>query len=196
MTASQWIQFGRRTAISGAIASGISALFLFAISHRETGSAAAAINGSSQLFNGDLALRKRRASLRYTLPGLIVHHASAHWWAAVHEHPRVRRALRAPAVRALVVMAAAAVIDYGLLPRRLTPGIEGQLSRGAVGATFGAIASGLALGSWLQDRPPRLSARMQRRLLPAADMLDHDAAIERAPLRPSETVRHATEELA
>jgi hypothetical protein len=70
-----------------------------------------------------------------------------------------------PGIRALLVMAAAGVLDYGVLPRRLTPGLEGQLSRRAIVATFSTLAAGLAFGSWLQDRPAQLTSAHVRRLL-------------------------------
>jgi hypothetical protein len=159
----------RRIAITGGIAGVLSAVFIVAASVRETGSPAAGINGASQVFLGRRATRERRLDVRHTLTGLFVHHASALWWAGVHEGRRLREIVPNPCVRALLVMAGAGVLDYGILPRRLSPGLEGQLSRRTIAATFGVIAAGLAIGSWVQDRPLRLSSRQVRRLLTGAE---------------------------
>lgn len=104
-----------------------------------------------------------------TVPALLIHHASAHWWAAVHEHPALSRRMPSPALRAGTVMAVAALLDYGLLPRRLSPGYEGQLSRRGIGLVFAALAGGLAVGSWIQQAPRRLDARLARRLRSSSD---------------------------
>ena len=155
----------RRVAITGGIAGVLSAAFVVAASLRETGSPASGINGASQVFFGRAATRRRRVDVRHTLTGLFVHYASALWWAGVHETPRLRAFVPNACLRALLVMAGAAVLDYGLLPRRLSPGLEGQLSRRTIAATFGTIAGGLALGSWLQDRPLQLRTSQIRTLL-------------------------------
>ena len=41
------------------------------------------------------------------------------------------------------------VVDYTLVPKRLTPGYEHRLSTGAMVATFGALAAGFALGAFV-----------------------------------------------
>jgi hypothetical protein len=172
----------RRIAITGGIAGVLSAAFIVAASVRETGSPASGINGASQAFLGRNATRVRRIDFRHTLTGLFVHHASALWWAGVHEGRRLREMVPNPCIRALLVMAGAGVLDYGVLPRRLSPGLEGQLSRRTIAATFGVIAAGLALGSWIQDRPLRLSASQVRKLLSgaAAERIPLDVAPKRA----------------
>lgn len=157
--------FVRRVAITGAIAGVASAAFIAAASVRATGSPASGLNGASQVLWGRAATRVRRVDVHHTLVGLIVHHASAFWWAGIHENPRLRAFAPAAGLRAMLVMAAAAVLDYGVLPRRLSPGLEGQLSRRTIAAAFAVIGAGLALGSWIQDRPLRLRASQVRRLL-------------------------------
>lgn len=165
MTPLQWILYAKRTTVTGAIASACALAALLVVSRRETGKPFAALNGSSQLVHGDKALRAREPSLRFTVPALLIHHASAHWWAAAQEHPALIRRVPAPAVRASGLMVCAAILDYGLLPRRLSPGYEGQLSARGIGLVFGAIAAGLALGSRVQQPDARLSHRVVRRLL-------------------------------
>ncbi len=159
-----WVMYAKRTLVTGCITSAAGLLALLVVSRCEAGSAVAALNGSSQILHGDAALRERRLRARFTLPALLIHHASAHWWAAVHEHPRLAASVRKPAVRAGAVIAFAALLDYGVLPRRLSPGYEGQLSRRGIALVFAALAGGLAIGSSIQHPPTRLSSRIARRL--------------------------------
>jgi hypothetical protein len=174
----EFASLARRAAITGTIAGVASAAFIAIASQIETGSPASGINGATQVFHGRAATRERRIDMRHTLVGWIVHQASAYAWAGVHESKRLREMAPHPGVRALLVMAAAGVLDYGLLPRRLTPGLEGQLSRRTIVATFSVIAAALAFGSWLQDRPVRLTAAHVRRLLGGHD--DADSGERRA----------------
>ena len=45
--------------------------------------------------------------------------------------------------------AVALLVDYQMVPQRLTPGYEHRLSTGAMLATYGALAAGFALGALL-----------------------------------------------
>lgn len=169
MTPLQWILYGKRTLVTGCVASVVALTGLLAVSKRQTGSAVAALNGSSQLLRGDDALHERKPRLRFTLPALLIHHASAHWWAAAQENPLLVKHVRHPALRAGAVTVFAVILDYGLLPRRLSPGYEGQLSRGGMALVFGALAGGLALGSWIQRPARQLAGRTRQRLLAPSD---------------------------
>jgi hypothetical protein len=51
--------------------------------------------------------------------------------------------------KAALISALAAGVDYGLTPRRLTPGWENVLSKPAMALTYGAMALGLAAGALL-----------------------------------------------
>jgi hypothetical protein len=136
---------------SGAVASVLSALVAVAASAISHGRPAAAINGPSQWLLGRLAIRRRKASWRHTLPGYLIHHASSLFWACVHESAPVRRYLPRPLSRAAAVAALAAFVDYAIIPRRFSPGFEGQLSRTQIAATYVAFAIGLVLASPRRD---------------------------------------------
>jgi hypothetical protein len=45
--------------------------------------------------------------------------------------------------------AIAAVVDYGITPKRLSPGWEEVLSKRSIGLTYAAMALGLAAGALL-----------------------------------------------
>jgi len=138
--------------VTGSVASVISSAALLAVSRLETGRAAAALNGPSQWLWGRQAAYRRRASARYTAVGYVIHHLSSLLWASVYNHPRARRTLPQPTLRAAAVAALAATVDYKLVPQRLTPGFEAQLPRAAVALTYGAFAAGLVLGDQLLHR--------------------------------------------
>lgn len=123
---------------------------------RETGSFAAPLNATSHVLWGDKAAWQDRASLKYTLTGLAINHASSIFWATVYQklfggsgaHSRLR-----PLLGAAAVSAGAYVLDYHLLPDRLTPGFEKRLSGKSLAMVFGVLALGLAAREVFGRRP-------------------------------------------
>jgi hypothetical protein len=55
----------------------------------------------------------------------------------------------------IATSAVACFVDYRLVPKRLTPGFEHRLSTGGMVATYGALATGFALGALLLARTSR-----------------------------------------
>lgn len=80
-----------------------------------------------------------------TLVGAATNLAAAAMWGAVMA--ATLRRTGAPVPTAIGVAAGAALLDYALLPRRLSPGWERALPRGAVAAGFAAMAAGMMLGT-------------------------------------------------
>jgi hypothetical protein len=119
---------------------------------REAGSYVAPINATSHIFWGDNAASQNNPSLKYTLTGFALNHASAIFWAAFYERFFGRRAagtgggstLLRPLVGGAVVAAGAYVTDYYLMPKRVTPGFEKRLSGRSLMTVFGVLALGLA----------------------------------------------------
>jgi hypothetical protein len=113
---------------------------------RETGSGVAPINATSHVLWGDEAAGADAIDVKHTLPGLLINVGAGVFWALVHELVLARLPRRD---RATVVASAAAVagiayvVDYHLLPRRLTPGWELRLPRRGVALGFGALGFGL-----------------------------------------------------
>jgi hypothetical protein len=143
-----WSRTLQRAAISGSVASVLSTLTLAVLGRREAGSAPAPINAVSHWFWGERAARQDGLSLRYTLAGYLTHHAAAIFWALFFERLFGRRTQRDPAT-ALATGAAvatlAAVVDYTITPKRLTPGYEKRLSPPSLVVVYTAFAIGLAL---------------------------------------------------
>jgi hypothetical protein len=144
-----WNESGRRALASGAAASLLSAAVLAVCGKMENGSAAGPLNGPSQWLFGRRAAYRRDPSLRHTLTGLAIHHATATGWALLHERIwGARKVDQTPAqrlARAAVTAAVANFVDYKLTPQRLQPGFEAQLSKISLAFAYGAFAVGLAL---------------------------------------------------
>lgn len=76
-------------------------------------------------------------------------------WAGMHEllMPRKRKPKVARAVSSAVLVATVAyVVDYHVVPKRLTPGFEKRLSGTALAGIYATLAISLAVGSLLRER--------------------------------------------
>ncbi|PTQ81518.1 hypothetical protein C8R21_10969 [Nitrosospira multiformis] len=128
----------------------------------ENGSYAAPLNATSHIIWGEEAAYHDRPSLKYTLTGFLLNHASTIFWASFYEklsgshgaRQRMRRfpftispepvSLVKPVCRGAAVAVAAYIIDYYLIPKRFTPGFEKRVSGKSLTAIFAALAVGLA----------------------------------------------------
>lgn len=148
---STWNQALREGAVSGSVASLLSAAALALAGRRQNGTAAAPVNAISHWVWDRPALREDRTTARHTLAGYLIHHAASVWWGAWHAKAwGTRPAAKRPGPALAGAAAAAAVacfVDLRMTPRRLTPGFEHRLSPAAMLAVYGCFALGLALGS-------------------------------------------------
>lgn len=116
------------------------------------------VNATSHWLHGEKAAAVRRADLAHTGPALITHFASCAFWALPFARWLVSRPPRSPLHmlgEASLLSAFAAAFDYGVVPKRLTPGWELALPGRAVAAIFAAMAVGLAAGGLAaQDKHP------------------------------------------
>ena len=144
-----WSDIARRAARSGAAASLLSAGVLALCGWIENRAAAGPINGPSQWLFGRRAAYRRDPSLRHTLTGMAIHHATATGWALLHEKLwGERKAEQTPGqrlARAATTAAVANFVDYKLTPKRLQPGFEAQLSKKSLVLVYAAFAVGLAV---------------------------------------------------
>jgi len=155
----------RGIVVSGSAASVVSALAAYGLSARENRAPFAAINAVSHWLHGPAAYGADGPSLRHTLPGFVIHHASSLLWAALYEvllrSVVDRKAVEGtdrPAARgrpdaadrwatAAVVTAIGALTDLRLVPPRLSPGFEHRLSKRGVALVYLGFACGLALAA-------------------------------------------------
>jgi hypothetical protein len=160
-----------RTLASGSTASILSSLAVAAHARARSGKAASGVNATSHWVWGERAMWRRRVDMRHTALGYAIHHASSLWWAGFFE-------LKAPACRPHGVVALGAatavtayVVDYHVVPRRLTPGFERHLSPAGMVSAYAAFGAGLVVAHLLlrnvmHANPARMRAR--RREIPAA----------------------------
>lgn len=136
-----------RALVSGTLAAAAVTVVASWASRRSTGSAASALNATSHFLWGDRAARRHSYSLKYTGVGFAANYGASVFWALLYEalgrgrHRSAGRALRDGAITSAV----AYVVDYHVVPRRLTPGFELRIPGRALAAVYGALAVGLAL---------------------------------------------------
>jgi hypothetical protein len=151
-----WKTALQRGAIGGVTSSLASTAALALMGHREANSPYAPTNAVSHWIYGDRAAHQDAASLRYTLPGYVIHHGSAMFWSVLFEglcgHLLDRKNTPATLGVATAASAVACFVDYQLTPRRLHPGYEKRLSRPALAVVYGAFGLGLAAGAMLCRR--------------------------------------------
>lgn len=145
-----------RALSSGTIAALLSAATLAVLGRQHGKGAAQPINATSHWLHGNSAASQRRPDLRHTVVGFATHHASAVFWALLFEALRGPRRAGASRSRSTVRAAAAtaaiaSAVDYGLMPRRWTPGWELVLPASAVAAALLALGAGLAIGGSIDD---------------------------------------------
>jgi hypothetical protein len=107
------------------------------------------INATSHWLQGDDAGKVREIDGKHTGVGFLTHHSACVFWGALFETLRAA-APNAGASRiardAVTVATIAAVVDYGLVPKKLTPGWEEPLPVRSVAGGFAGLALGLTLG--------------------------------------------------
>jgi hypothetical protein len=154
----------RRAVHSGLLAGAVSAGVAGWRSAAEGSTALAPINAVTHCLWPRRALRERRFSARFTLTGLAIHSASAVFWALLFEALNVRLSRYAPRADPVAVAAAATataatayIVDYHIVPERVTPGFDVHLSSRSLTAVYVALAVGLASAALLR------AARVEQR---------------------------------
>jgi hypothetical protein len=147
-----WAGTAASALVSGTAASLAMTVALALLARNEQKSAVQPINSTSHWLHGEEAGSFRSVDLSHTAVGFGTHHVSALFWAAIFETRLANR--RQPTAVAIlrdaaVMSAIAAAVDYGITPKRLTPGWEEVLSKRAIGIAYGAMALGLAGGALL-----------------------------------------------
>ncbi|OYX13585.1 MAG: hypothetical protein B7Z15_06755 [Rhizobiales bacterium 32-66-8] len=138
-----------RALISGSVASVLSSAALALLAKRAGKSAVQPTNATSHWMHGDKAGAVRQADAPHTLVGFLTHHASAVFWAFLFERLRGKRPAQSPARLArdaATTVLVASVVDYALVPKRLTPGWEQVVSKKSISTTYAVMALGLVIG--------------------------------------------------
>jgi hypothetical protein len=146
----------RRALFSGSTASICSAVALSVCSRIDEGSFAGGLNGPSQWLWGEAEAYTREASVRHTVVGYGIHHATSLFWATLYERtfgePGERKTPLRRCAEAALSSVGAYVVDYHLTPSRLRPGFKKHVSTPSMFVVYGAFALGLAAASIVRDR--------------------------------------------
>lgn len=113
------------------------------------------INATSHWLHGDHVGSFTGADIPHTAVGIVTNIASAIFWAVPFGWWLSGNGPRRPLhliCGASLLSAFAALFDYGVIHRRLTPGWELALSKRSVASGFAALALGLAAGAWAAQR--------------------------------------------
>lgn len=122
-------------------------------SDRENGSPWAALNCVAHIVDGDDKEQPRDYSPRESGLGVLVNGTAMSAWGVLYEGALLPFGAKSTPITALVGAAAAYFIDYKIVPKRFTPGIERRLSHRSVLVSYAALAAALAL-SPLWNRGP------------------------------------------
>jgi hypothetical protein len=148
---SDWNTSLQRGLIGGAASSIVSTAALALLGRSESGSAYAPTNAVSHWIWGDEAAEHDGFSLKYTVTGYLIHHASATFWSVLFEklagEKLDRKDMRVTLAASAATSAIACFADYKLTPQRLKPGYEKHLSKKSLAGVYAAFAVGLALGA-------------------------------------------------
>ena len=161
-----WKEIAIDSLQTGAVASVATTVAIAALGKAEGTTAAAPINAISHILWGDEAATQDDLSATYTLTGLGLNTAAVGSWAALYELCFGGRRKEGVLAKALLGGAAisllAYVVDYFVVPERLTPGFEKRLSGASLFAIYVVLALSLGLGRPLlgkgaEKKTPELS---------------------------------------
>lgn len=110
----------------------------------------APISAVSHILYGDKPMAEPNPNHKYSLAGAAVNTLAMASWAVLYETvvARLRRKSAVGALAAGAAMSAAAyVVDYHVVPPRLTPGFEKVLDRRGMWTVYGVLAATFALAA-------------------------------------------------
>lgn len=155
----------RNVLFSGTGAALASIATVMLLSRAETGSAWRGVNATSHFLVGPDDAVRDEVDVTHSATGIATNAAAAFFWAALFAVLRQTRGRSRPAGiigDASAIGLLAAIIDYLVVPKRLTPGWELALSKRSVAASLAAMAVGLAAGALTSEggeRQRRVKAR-------------------------------------
>lgn len=153
----KWKTALQRGLVSGATSSVLSTAALAALGKGTSNTMFGPTNAISHWIWGDSAVHHDEPSVKYTLPGYLIHHASATFWAVLFERACASALDKRDTARTIELATAASAVacftDYQLTPGRLRPGYEKRLSKPSLTVVYGAFGLGLAVGAMLCRRP-------------------------------------------
>lgn len=148
------MSFLKNSLIVGGIASAATTMAAIVFSRAEKKPPVAAINAVSHIAWGDSAFGEEKPTIKHTATGAVLNAAAVTSWSMLLQLvlPKKNRNLTDTLAKTAAVTAAAYVIDYHVVPQRLTPGFEEKLSKKALFGIYTVMAISMALASVNQER--------------------------------------------
>jgi len=120
----------------------------------ETGKPWAATNAIAHIVDGDEIEQPIEFDLRATSIGLGINTTAMLVWSVLYEAGTEIAKIEPMAATGFATAAAAWVIDYKIVPKRLTPGVEKHLTFGPILAIYAVLGTTLALSSFWRAHAP------------------------------------------
>lgn len=118
-------------------------------SDKENGNPWAAVNSVAHVVDGDDVVQPTEFSPRESVLGIALNGTAMCAWGVLYEGALEVTGAKSSLLTALLGTLASYVIDYKVVPKQYTPGIENRLSGGSVGAAYAALGLTLVLsGQW------------------------------------------------
>lgn len=133
-----------RTLILGAAVTAATTVVLAASAGARGRSVAQPLNATAHWLYGPSSGAVRSADVRHTLAGMVTHYGASVFWALVFEFLRGRSFERTSLMPAAWTSLIAAIVDYGIVPKRLTPGWELVLPKRPIALVYAVMAATLA----------------------------------------------------
>ena len=149
--------FAIDTVAAGSAATALTTATVLCLGQERDTSMWAPLNAVSHITFGDEAAAHTELSAKYTGTGAALNTAAVFSWAAMHAgvmRAMPRQDLPSAIGAGVAVAAVAYVVDYHVVPRRLTPGFEKRLSGRSLFWIYSSLAAGLAAG-WALNWPRR-----------------------------------------
>ena len=135
-----------------ALAAATNAVIMLA-SDKENGSPWAALNCVAHIVDGDAKEQPNDYSPRESRLGIFVNGTAMSAWGVLYEGALLVTKIKSSPLTALLATAAAYFIDYKVVPKQFTPGIEKRLSHRSVLLAYGAMVIAFTLSPiWNSNR--------------------------------------------
>lgn len=140
---------------TGIVLSVTTALATVVASLSETGKPWAATNAICHIVDGDDVDQPADFDPRATSIGLAINTTAMFVWSALYEAGTEVAKVEPMAATGLGAAAAAWVLDYKIVPKRYTPGVEKHLTFGPILAIYAVLGTTLALSSMWREGAPK-----------------------------------------
>ena len=138
----------RSLLLTGGAAAASTTAALVALGRRHAVSTWAPLDAVSHIAWGDNAYVEKDLDVKHTVVGAVLNAGAALSWAAVNHWLFSRRPTVANAIASAVATSAvAAIVDFVVVPARLTPGFEWKLPSRTLKYVYGALALSLLAGN-------------------------------------------------